>query len=103
MEATVIVETLLDGPGDDFDAKAETRRYMKTSFFDEGANSTMREARELYVRLVNANVMQVLLKEANYDERAVAQAVLQLAINRNGAPGVKDAYRSIKRLSSGVL
>jgi len=96
-----IVEALLDD-ADSIDAKADVQRYMYTAFFDEGASDIMRDARQLYVRLMKNNTIPTLMKEKDYDGAAVAQAIIQIAIERRGSLGGRNAYRSIKRLDHTV-
>ena len=99
MTAQSIVDRLLEA--DEFNAR---EYFAKTPHeeFDEAAAGILKEARELYARLQQQNVLGVAREPrrgalGGPDESLVAQAVLQLALERNASPGARRMYLRIKR------
>ena len=99
MTAQSIVDQLLEA--DEFDAR---EYFAKTPHeeFDEAAADILKEARDLYARLQRENVLGVAKEPrrgslVGPDESSVAQAVLQLALERRGSPGARRMYLRIKR------
>jgi len=98
--AQKIVERLLE-QGDDFDARAYVEKTPEEEF-DEGTQFILRAARQLFGRLKRENVLKVAgerRKGALMDlpDDAIAQAILQLALERESGPGTRRAYLRIKR------
>jgi len=83
---------------------AETPRSVISAIrktrFELGIQDIMRDAKELEARLEKSGVMNLM---GWFDDSAVAQAIMQLAIERRGAPGTKRALSAIKRHGHSVL
>lgn len=99
MTAQSIVDQLLEA--DEFNAR---EYFAKTPHeeFDEAAAGILKEARDLYAKLQRQNVLGVARERRrgalfDPDESLVAQAVLQLALERNASPGARRMYLRIKR------
>lgn len=106
MIAESIVLVMLEAGDDDLDPKSEIGRYTSTMEFDQGAAHILRDARELYLRLVKDGTIDALQKAdtgrpgtLKYDASALAQAIIRRAIERRESPGAKNAYRNLKRLN----
>jgi hypothetical protein len=98
-EAKRIVDRLLEA--DKFDAR-EYLAKTPDEEFDEGTQFILRAARQLYGKLKRSNVLGVAAERrrgALHDmpADAIAQAVLQLALEQESGPGTRRAYLRIKR------
>lgn len=100
MSAQKIVARLLEA--EEFDAREYLARTPYEEF-DEAAADILNQARELYAYLQRNNVLQVSRGPVRGsigggpDDSAIAQAVLQLALEKRGSPGARRAYLRIKR------
>lgn len=101
-----MVDRLLEA--DEFNAREYFEKTPEEDF-DEAAADILREARQLYAKLHHNNVLQVAKEErgrgsiSTPDDSAVAQAVLQLALEKRGAPGARRVYLRIKRYARYIL
>jgi len=99
MNAKQTVAALLEAANpDDIDPTREAARYTQTMAFDKGIADIMRDARQLYLSLEKDGTLATLLKEGDYDESSVAQAIMWRAIERRSAPGAARALKRLKRL-----
>jgi len=102
VEAQKVVDRLLEADeADEFNARDYFAKTPQEEF-DEAAASILKNARRLYAKLHHANVLGVAREPRRGalngpDESLVAQAVLQLALERNGSPGVRRMYLRLKR------
>ena len=94
-----IVDRLLEA--DEFSAREYIAKTPDEEF-DEGTQFILRAARQLYGKLQRGNVLKVAAERRkgglfDLDEQAIAQAVLQLALEQESGPGTRRAYLRIKR------
>lgn len=105
MTARAVVANLLEADPDEVDPRSELGRYAKTWDFDKGVDDIVRDARELYERLVADGTISTMQRHASglggqgYDPESVAQAILKRAIERRGSRGAVNAYKAMKRLN----
>jgi len=105
VNAQQTVDRLLEA--DEFNAR---EYFEKTPHeeFDEAAEDILRNARQLYAMLKRENIIGVAKEQqrgssATPDDRDVAQAVLQLALEKRGAPGARRMYLRIKRYGRYII
>lgn len=111
MTAKAVVNRLIEAGPDDVDPNEEIDRYMGTKPFDDGIADITHEARQLYQRLVAAHVIRpdstgdyaTIAGAEGFDSSAMAQAVMQLAIERRDALGTEKAYKLIRRHGHSVI
>jgi hypothetical protein len=73
---------------------------MQETRVDRGLPDLVRAAKSLEARLQEHNILPLLDK---FDDEAVTQAIIQLAIEDRGAPGTRKAYNAIKRYGRFIL
>jgi hypothetical protein len=107
VSAQNIVKRLIEDGEVEGDEEFDPRAYVLPTpeeSFNEGVEKVLDRARRLYIQLYEANVIQVSHdnplvkgKHRHMDDQDMAQAVLQLALEKNTSPNVRRAYLRIKR------
>jgi len=89
---------------DDVDSAtpADATRLMSDAPFHEGAQDIVKDARDLYRKLRKEGTLAVVEK-SGVDNLSIAQALIQIAIEKRGARGTAKAYKLFQRHGRFVL